>query len=56
MPKNAKFLVWKYIKALEFKKTKTFLKECIKHKKNYIEGLNSKNKNKNKNTEGGGFP
>ena len=45
MSKNSKFLVWKYIKVLEFKeKTKTFPNNGIKHKKYYMEGLNSKKK------------
>ena len=45
-PKNSKFLVSKYIKVPEFKtKPKTFLRKGIKHKKNDMEGLNSKNKN-----------
>ena len=44
-PKNSKFLVWKYIKVLElFKNPKTFLNKSTKHKKHYMEGLNSKNK------------
>ena len=30
---------------LELKKTKTFLNKGTKHKKHYMEGLNSKNKN-----------
>ena len=34
------------------KKPKTFLNEGTKHKKNYMEGLNSKNKN----IKGGGSP
>ena len=51
--KNSKFLVWKYIKVLGFLKTiKTFLRKGTKHKKYYMEGLNSKNKN----VKGGGFP
>ena len=45
-PKNSKFFVWKYIKVLEFcKKPKTFLNKGTKHKKNYMESLNSKNWN-----------
>ena len=50
-PKKSKFLVSKYIKVLELKKTKTFLNKGTKHLKNYI-GLNSKNKN----IKGGGSP
>ena len=46
MPKNPKFLVYKYIKILEFKKKpKTFLNKGTKHKKSYMVGLNSKDKN-----------
>ena len=37
---------------LEFKKTETFLNKGTKHKKNNMEGLNSKNKN----IKGGGSP
>ena len=45
-PKNSKFLVYKYIKVLDFsKKPITLLNKGTKHKKNYVEGLNSKNKN-----------
>ena len=41
------------MKALEFKKiSKTFRNKGTKNKKNYMEGLNSKNKN----IEGGGSP
>ena len=50
---NPKFLIWIYIKVLEFlKNLKTFLNKGTKHKKNYMEGLNSKNKN----IKGGGSP
>ena len=41
-------------KSTGIKKTKTFLNRGTKHKKNYMEGLNSKNKNRN--IKGGGFP
>ena len=52
-PKNSKFLVSKYIKVLEFLTTsKIFLNKGTKHKKNYMEGLNSKNIN----IKGGGSP
>ena len=34
------------------KKPKKFLNKCTKHKKNYMEGLNSKNKI----NKGGGYP
>ena len=45
-PKNSKCFVEKYIKVLEFiKKTRIFLNKGIKHKKTYMEGVNSKNKN-----------
>ena len=53
LPKNSKILVYKYIEVLEFlKKSKTFINKGTKHKKNYMEGLNSKNKN----IKGGGSP
>ena len=56
-PKNPQFLVPIYIKVLKFLiNPKTFLYKGTKHKKNYMEGLNSKFKNKNKNIEGGGSP
>ena len=43
MPRN---LVLKHIKGMEFwKNPKTFLNKSTKPKKNYTEGLNSKNKN-----------
>ena len=52
-PKNSTFLFQKYIKVLEFLKTpETFLNKSTKHKKNYIECLNSKYKN----VKGGGSP
>ena len=45
-PKNSKFLVEKYIKVLECLKTpEIFLNKGTKHKKKYMEGLNSRNKN-----------
>ena len=43
-PKNSTFSLYNYIKVLEFLKTlKTFLNKGTKHKKNYMEGLYSKN-------------
>ena len=46
-PKNSKFLLLKYIKVLEFLKAPKPLKIKVVNikKKNYMEGLNSKNKN-----------
>ena len=46
-PKKSKFLVLKKHRgALEFfKNPKNFLNKATKHKKNYMEGLNSKNRN-----------
>ena len=43
------------MKMLKISKTpKIFLNKSTKHKKNYMEGINSKNKNKN--IKGGGSP
>ena len=53
MPKRLKILSLKIYKLPGIKKKlKTFLNKGIKHKKNYMEGLNSKNKN----IKGGGSP
>ena len=46
MPKKIKFFFIKIHKGAGiFKKPKTFLNKGTKHKKNYMECLNSKNKN-----------
>ena len=54
MPKKVKIFSLKIHKRVGFyrKKTKTFLNKGTKHKKNYMEGLNSKNKY----IKGGGSP
>ena len=56
MSKNLKIFSLKIHKdtGILEKKPTTFLNRGIKYKKNYIEGLNSKNKNRN--IKGGGNP
>ena len=53
-PKKLKIFSLTIHKGAEiiFKKTKIFLNKGTKHKKNYMEGLNSENKN----IKGGGSP
>ena len=46
MPKKLKNFSLKIHKGAKiFKKPGSFLNKCTKHKKSYMEGLNSKNKN-----------
>ena len=53
MSKKLKILSFKIHKSAGiFKNPKTFLNKGTKHKKSYMEGLNSKNKN----IKGGGSP